>query len=275
MTESTDACTGKRAALPAEALVPLLAFGGTILGIALLHAGIVFEIQYAAAGSFLASCLLAYLAWNRPRRDIVSLSTPVYGFVFMVTPIDFTAGVVLQLVYAAGLTILAARLRSRFPDSGGTPGPATVSGKLGAYLGSTGSAFGSLGPVSGSRAAEVFLRFSAGEYGAAADHAQAAAGLAGMPPALARGFSILRQHAGLLDRNEARPFTFLTFRPEDAPLLALPIPESGDPDRVFETMLDNALLLLYAAGWHASPADRDALAASQGFAERLMGGGRT
>jgi hypothetical protein len=41
------------------ALVPLLAFGSTLTGIALWNAGMQFEIQYAAFGGLLASCLLA------------------------------------------------------------------------------------------------------------------------------------------------------------------------------------------------------------------------
>ena len=105
---------GNNRSLYLAALVPLLAFGGTLAGIALLNAGVQFEIRFAAAGGFLASCLLAYLAWTRLNKDIVALSTPIYGFIFMVTPIDSTGGVALQLLYACGLTILTARLYHRF-----------------------------------------------------------------------------------------------------------------------------------------------------------------
>ena len=98
-----------------EVLVPVLAFGSTVTGIALWEmTGLRFEIQYAAAGGFLASCLLAYLAWHRPRKDIVSLTTPLYGFLFLVTAIDYYSGVLLQLFYAVGLTILVIRLHYRF-----------------------------------------------------------------------------------------------------------------------------------------------------------------
>ena len=270
MTESSGTGTGKLPAFTAEALVPVLAFGGTVLGIALHNAGMQFPIQFAATGGFAASCLLAYRAWTRADREIVSLSTPIYGFIFLVTPFEYTAGVAIQLVYAAGLTILAARLRTRL-NPGGLPAPATVSGDLAAYLGSVSGPLGSLGPATGSRAADVFLCFSAGDYGAAADHAQAAAVLEGLPSVLARGFSILHEQAGLMDRNGERPFIFRKFSLEDAPLLALPLPGTGNADREFEAMLDNGLLLLYAAGWHASPADRDALVSSKGFAERLIG----
>jgi hypothetical protein len=85
-----------------------------------------------------------------------------------------------------------------------------------------------------------------------------------------RAFSILRQHAELLDKNLSRPVTYLTFLPDDAVLLAKPLPAGDDPDREFETQMDNALLLLYSAAWHASLKDRPALLVSQGFARKLL-----
>ena len=119
MTDHSDNLRDTRT-LYQEALVPLLAFGSTFLGIVLWDAGILAEIQYAGAGGFLASCLLAYLAWIRPRKDIVSLTTPIYGFIFLVTPTDYTGGVTLLLLYACGLTVLVIRLHYRFGS--GSPG---------------------------------------------------------------------------------------------------------------------------------------------------------
>jgi hypothetical protein len=52
--------------------------------------------------------------------------------------------------------------------------------------------------------------------------------------------------------------------------MAKPLPDAGDSDREFETMMDNALLLLFSAAWHASEADRALLLASQGFAKKLV-----
>lgn len=266
-----DGNTRKRV-LYLEILVPVLAFMSTILGMVLWNAGVMFEIQYAAAGGFLASCLLAYLAWNRPKKDIVALSTPIYGFIFFVTPIDYTGGVMLQLLYACGLTALTARLHRLFaataPDSFSGTGLAT--GRLSAYVESTRDAFAALDPAAGHSAAETFLFFSAGDYHRTAELAHAAACHDGTPEPVVRALGILRQHAELLDSNLPRPFTYLTFLPDDRSLMAKPLPGSGDPDREFETMMDNALLLLYSAAWHASPQDRPSLLASQAFAGRLL-----
>jgi hypothetical protein len=254
------------------ALVPLLAFGSTLMGMALHNTNAQFEIQYAASGGFLASCLLAYLAWTRLHKDIVALSTPIYGFIFLVTPIDYIGGVALQLLYACGLSLLTARLFHRFGAGtpGGSSGTELEAGPLSAYVESTRGAFAALNPVAGHSAAVAFIRFAEGEYRTAAEMSHTAVCNDGTPEPVIRAFSILRQHAELLDRNQSRPVTCLTFLPGDAPLLAKPLPATGDPDREFDAQMDNALLLLYSAAWHASPADRPSLLASQAFATKLL-----
>jgi hypothetical protein len=201
----------------------------------------------------------------------VALSTPLYGFIFLANPIDYTSGLVLQLIYAAGLTVLAARLRYRF----GEAGPVGSSKELTAgpfltYVESTRNAFSALGPVAGHSAAAAFISFSEGDYGRTADLSHAAVCREGTPEPVVRAFSILRQHAELLDKNLSRPVTYLTFLPDDAVLLAKPLPAGDDQDREFETQMDNALLLLFSAAWHASPADRPTLLVSQGFAQKLL-----
>ena len=271
MTDNSDSIPDTRD-LFREALVPLLAFGSTILGILLWNAGILAEIQYAAVGGFLASCLLAYLAWLRPRKDIVSLTTPIYGFLFMVNQIDYTGGVVLQLLYACGLTALVVRLHKRFGtrNSDSFSGTDLAAGPLKTYVGSTSDAFTAADPLTGHSAAAAFIRFSEGDYQKAADLSHAAVCHDGTPEPIVRAFGILRQHAELLDENLPRPVAYLRFLPEDASLMAKPLPDADDPDREFETLMDNALLLLYSAAWHASEADRPILVASQPFAIRLL-----
>ncbi len=275
MNDKSDAVHDTRI-LVLEALVPLLAFGSTLAGIALWEmTGLRFEIQYAAVGGFLASCLLAYLAWMRPRKDIVSLTTPLYGFLFLVTAIDYYSGILLQLFYAAGLTILVIRLHYRFSTSaadnpaGGTELPP---GPLRQYVESTRSAFAGLDPVAGRNAATAFLRFAEGEYRTAGEVAHAGSCHDGTPVPVVRAFTILRQHAELLDKNQPRPVTFLKFLPDDNSLMARPLPGPGNPDREFEAMMDNALLLLYGAAWHGSPENRPSLVAAQAFAAKLMEG---
>lgn len=254
-----------------EALVPLLAFGSTFLGIILWNTGLLSEIQYAGVGGFLSSCILAYLAWFRPRKDIVSLTTPIYGFIFMVTPTDYTGGITLHLLYACGLTLLVIRLHRRFGTAmDGFSGSGLSAGPLKTYVESVQDSMTAADAVTGHRAAEVFISFSEGDYQSAADLSHAAAMHDATPEILVRSFSILHEHAELLEKNQTRPLSYLTFPETDAPLLAKPLPGPGNPDREFETMVDNALLLLYSAGWHASSEDRPSLRVSQPFAEKLL-----
>jgi hypothetical protein len=272
MTEKPDTPYDSRT-LVLEALVPLLAFGSTLAAIALRElAGLQFEIQYAAAGGFAASCLLAYLAWQRPRKDIVSLTTPLYGLIFLVTAIDYYSGILLQLFYAGGLTALVLRLHYRFRpgDPGTAAGKDLAIGPLRTYVESTRDALAGADPVAGRNAALAFLRFAQGNYSSAAGIAHAGSCHDGTPAPVVRAFSILRQHAELLDKNEPRPVTYLRFLPEDNGLLAKPLQAGGKADREFEAQMDNALLLLFSAGWHASPDDRAALVSAQAFAQKLL-----
>jgi hypothetical protein len=258
-----------------EALVPFLAFGSTVIGIALWEAGgFRFEIQYAAAGGFLGSCILAYLAWMRPRKDIVSLTTPLYGFLFLVTAIDYYSGVLLQLFYAAGLTILVIRLHYRFSTSAADSAAGTelAAGPLRDYVEASREAFTGLDEVSGRNAAMAFLTFAEGDYRRAAEVSHAGSCHDGTPVPVIRAFTILRQHAELLDQDRPRPVTYLKFLPEDTALMAKPLPAGGNADAEFEAMMDNALLLLYSAAWHGAPSDRPTLLGLQAFAKKLAEG---
>jgi hypothetical protein len=92
-------------------LVPLIAFGGVVVS------QIAPPILSAAgiAGCFLASFLLALLAYRKPKKDIVSLLTPLYAVLIFANP-DFDPMLLLQIqvLYAASLTVLVLRLNARF-----------------------------------------------------------------------------------------------------------------------------------------------------------------
>ncbi len=100
-----------------ELAIPLLSFGATLVGVLVWKMGFEIGFQYFAIGCVIGSFLLAYLAWNRPKKDIVALSTPIYAIIFFIVPTDYVAGLTLQLLYAASLTILIVRLNYRFGES--------------------------------------------------------------------------------------------------------------------------------------------------------------
>ena len=80
--------------------------------------GLLLDFRYPALGCVLASFVLAYLAWIRPKKDIVALSTPIYSLIFFVVPTEYMSGIILQLLYAVSLTILLVRLKYRFGKTG-------------------------------------------------------------------------------------------------------------------------------------------------------------
>jgi hypothetical protein len=90
-------------------LVPAISFGGILvsqISPLLSLAGTV--------GCVLASFLLAFLAFRKPKRDIVSLLTPLYAVLIFYSPGDMMYLLLIQLLYAASITVLVIRLNARF-----------------------------------------------------------------------------------------------------------------------------------------------------------------
>jgi hypothetical protein len=257
-----------------ELAVPLLSFGGALLAIFILITGAQTDFRISILGCVLASWVLAYLAWIRPRKDIVALSTPIYSFIFLAVPTDTPSAVILELLYAVSLTILLVRLKYRF----GVPGTAASLGKelggsLKTYIEQTHDSFSGTSPQAAHSAAVVFVRFAEGNYGDAEESSKAAlceGETPGSVSPLMRAFSIIREHSHLLNKSLPRPLTYLTFPENDFALFAKPTVPAHDDDAEFFTTLDNALLLVYSAAWTASERDRPHLLACQAFAQKLM-----
>jgi hypothetical protein len=90
-------------------LVPLLAFGSVLVGS-------LFSFPLTGtAGCILASIFLAYLAYRKPKKDIVSLLTPLYAvLIFFNDSFNVTLLQPIQILYAASITLLVFRLNARF-----------------------------------------------------------------------------------------------------------------------------------------------------------------
>jgi len=257
-----------------EIAVPLLSFGGALIAILLWVTRAAIDIRVTIVGCILASWVLAYLAWIRPKKDIVALTTPIYSFIFIAVPSDPFSTIVLELLYAASLTILLVRLKYRF----GNPGIAiselkVLADPLKTYVVQTKDICEGISPETAHQATLAFVMFAQGEYGAAANASGTAAGEmeeAGNDNCLTQAFKIVREHAALLDRSLPRPQTFLTFSHEDADLLAKPLPASHGDEQEFYAALENALLLVFSAAWNNSRPDRTHLLSGQGFALKLM-----
>jgi hypothetical protein len=254
--------------------VPLFSFGGALLAILFQAQGISLDFHIPAFGCVIASCFLAYLAWVRPKKDIVALSTPIYSFLFFIVPTDYSTGILLQLLYAISLTILLIRLKYRF----GTPGTAVslgreLGGSLKTYITQTRDSFKNISPEAAHAAAVVFVRFAEGNYAEAEQSSKTALikeEITGHTTTLMMAFSIIREHSLLLNKSLPRPVTYQTFSERDVPVLAKPAAPGNDADTEFYNALDNALLVVFSAAWNNSEQDRPYLLACQVFAQRLM-----
>jgi hypothetical protein len=258
-----------------EYLVPLLSFGGALIGIFFWIITASVDYRISILGCVFASWVLAYLAWIRPKKDIVALSTPVYSFIFLAVPTDNFSAVVLEVLYAASLTILLIRLKYRFgaqvvkaPDKKELVDPAKT------YVEKIRGTGLSPHPGIAHAAAVVFVRFAEGEFFEAARAAKASVAeqndAIGAELTLKRAFEIVREQSTILDQSLPAPETFLTFSPEDVPLLAkVPDPKYGKQEE-YDITLENALLVLFATAWNAD-SDRAHLLQCQAFAQRLLG----
>jgi hypothetical protein len=257
-----------------EIAVPLVSFGFTLGGILLWQGGIKIDFQYFAIGCLIGSCILAYLAWIRPHKDIVALSTPLYGLIFFVVPTEFDAGVALQLLYAVSLTFLLMRLKYRFGNAAPLPGSAVQEGPLDRYIDLVRESLPLKDPESARNATHVFVRFAEGDYDNAARLASRDPGgtVPGRSDTLSRAFAIVAEQAAHTKTGGAFPPDFVRFVPEDGPFLFHPAEAGMDEEQEYMAALDNALLLLYAAGFTSQDAfGKDTLHKLRHFAQKLSG----
>jgi hypothetical protein len=254
-----------------ELAVPLFSFGGIVIAFFFLSQGNIQDIRIAASGCIIASFILAYLAWIRPKKDIVALTTPLYAIILFVLPSELIPDLILPILYAISLTILLVRLKYRF----GKPGTAASLGKelggsLKTYIDQTRDTLKTTSPDTAHRATLAFVQFAQGDYAKVARISGTVSDINGCDHCLARAFAIVKEHAALLDTSLPVPYTYQVFNPEDSDLLAKHAPAGQDHDQEFYLALDNALLLLYSVAWNASEQDRPHLLARQVFAQKLM-----
>lgn len=282
MSPSPDTVgTGSSSITLYEAAVPVLAFGGAALGVLAWTVRLATDLRLTAACCVAASVLLAYLAWIRPKKDIVSLTTPIYAFIFFaVPPDDPVETIVLELLYAASLTALLVRLKYRF-GSAEPPGraEAALPPVLVGYVEKLQPACACLPPAAAHCAATAFLRYTAGEYGEVrheADEGILALDRSGCASAFVTAFEIVREQAEITEKSRPRPEWYRHFEPADEPLLARPLPvtEKGADgyDPGYDAALDNALLLLFAGAWNAVPEEQKFLRTATACAARIISG---
>jgi hypothetical protein len=93
-------------------LVPALAWGGVLASFILPFSPP--YLSFGAYGCVLGSIAIAGLAFQKKRKDIVSLCTPIFALLIFITPLETPPGLLMEVLYAATLTGLVIRLEKRF-----------------------------------------------------------------------------------------------------------------------------------------------------------------
>jgi hypothetical protein len=89
--------------------VGALSIGATLLGQVLQTPSI------GIAGCIIGSVVLAAIAFFKPKRDIVSLLTPMYAIIIFYG-LEMPPTIWTQILFAMSITILAIRLEKKFND---------------------------------------------------------------------------------------------------------------------------------------------------------------
>jgi len=90
-----------------------LVWGGVVVAVLLSWLRIIEDPGTFFWGCIAGSIVLAYLALKKKKLDLVSLLTPVYAIIIF-TGLEIAPNLLLQVLYAASITVLVIRLHMRF-----------------------------------------------------------------------------------------------------------------------------------------------------------------
>ncbi|MCG7854804.1 MAG: hypothetical protein MIO88_03005 [Methanoregulaceae archaeon] len=253
--------------------VPAFSFGGTGVGILLEELGYIEDSGLFYWGCLIGAFILAYLAWGKPRKDIVSLLAPMYAVIIFLTAVEITPNIILQLLFAASLTILVVRLNIRFSSP-----PVKEQGEdpmekyLYDYIHRITPFFRSIDRDTAHEIASAVLSYKFELYPNAIEGADTAASRLtgeGAVAAVRKALTIIRDRAVKLEQSAVKGYSALSFSPDEEQYLAIIIPADQIESRESFT-LDNALVLAYAVAYLCSPDDGQMLDEHQNFVIQIL-----
>jgi hypothetical protein len=253
--------------------VPAVSFGGIGIEMLLFFS---FGFQHATwagiAGCVVASFILFYQAYSKPRKDLVSLFVPLYAILIFIVPNEISTGAIVQTFYAATITLLAVRVEKLFNAPG--PEKRTMKQMLNDYISRIEPFLSAIDEETGHLVAQSLLLYKFGLYPNAAEKCTEVLDrlktIAPLPSsALENALLILRERAGDLAHSRVTASPEHTFAEADYDYLAIPLrPEQVENPAALD--LDNALILLYAVGIETSPEDEQALEEHQRFIIQIL-----
>ncbi|HOI12887.1 MAG TPA: hypothetical protein PLG75_03470 [Methanoculleus sp.] len=252
--------------------VPALSFLGIGIELLLASVGFPYAIWAGVAGCVIASCILCYQAYHKPRRDLVSLFTPLFALLILVIPNEISSGgVIVQTLFAATITFLAVRVEKMF--NAPKLQEKTMKQLLNEYIDRIEPLLAAIDEETGHLVAQSLLTYKFGLYPNAMEKStEALARLDTIAPrldTLERALLILRERAGGFAESRVTTNPEHVFTEEDYDNLAIRLPKDQVEDPTVLD-LDNALILLYAVGIETSPNDEQALEEHQRFIIQIL-----
>jgi len=172
------------------------------------------------------------------------------------------------------LSFLLVRLKRRFGSSAQVSNvPGDLAEPISRYIERIPDVLKDVSQESGHAAAMVVTRFARGDFHDAAWTADAEIAKlndARAPRIVQEAFAIVREQAERLDKSFPAPERFTTFSGNAHPMLAKEPGSPGDSTDIYNTTLENALVLLFACAWAASEHNHADLLGQQGFVLQLL-----
>jgi hypothetical protein len=246
--------------------VPVVSFGGIIFAVVLQQADFVWG---CVAGAF----LLGYLAYIRPRKDIVALCAPIYAVIIFFLPGEIPHTLPLQLLFAASITILLVRLNRKFGSLGDARGVSDPMERfLRDYIERIKPEFRNIQKKTAHEIASAFFSFKFGLYQNTVEESRRALALlpeGGSNDALKKALRIVQANAESLENAEVTAVTSISFNENERSLVAVNLPKEKieDPGSL---ELENALILLFAVAKNTSMDDEQALEEHQKFVIKIL-----
>jgi hypothetical protein len=253
--------------------IPVVSFGGAALGYGLQVLGVIPDAGEFYWGCVIGSVLLAYLAWQKPRKDIVSLLAPLYALIIFIVPMELRPNLLLQVLFAASITILMVRLNVRFnvhPTQVTKEDP--MEKFLYDYITRLTPLYRGIDRATAHEIASAVLSFKFTLYRKVIVSADNAIGKLDDSPAdrvLKAALEIVRDRAENLENASVSGYSPVKFSPEQEEYLAIRL----SPDKIEDKdtlVLNNAILLLYAVAYLESPDDGQALDEHQNFPLQII-----
>jgi len=253
--------------------IPVVSFGGILIAIFLQKTGVIADAGMFAWGCVAGSFMLGYLAYIKPRKDIVALCAPIYGVIFFLVPVEETRPLLLQFLFAVSITILLVRLNRKFGSSADARGGSDPMERfLRDYIERIKPEFTHIRKKTAHEIASAFFAFKFGLYQNAIEECRLALSQipdGGSSSALKKALQIVQLNAEDLLNAQVAADTRAAFSDSEHPFVAINLPPDKNEDPA-SLELDNALILLFAVAKNTSPDDEQALEEHQKFVLKIL-----